>query len=167
MKKKMAVAFIAAMTVAAGAGSVVVQAAPQETKAEETKTAGTNANADVISLDLLDKDIYYIGVGENEETVILGAAEDWSDYEALVTVAGRMTIISSEDVDEQEGKEIVDDMSGASMKVSEDKESITITLIDGRTLKAERSELAKSVVELIGVINTFDSAVERGELEVE
>lgn len=162
MKKKMAVALIAAMTVAAGAGSVVVQAAPQETKAESI-----TESADVISTNFGDKDLYYMGTGEGEDetSVVLGASEDWSDYEAIITVNGDMTIITSRDTEKKDKKGSTD--VTASVEVSEDKESVTITLPDGSKFKAERSDLMKSVMEFVGVVDTFSSAVDRGELDIE
>ena len=156
MKKRMAVLLIASMTVATGAGSVAVSAAPQETKAESIK-----ANADVLSTDLENKDIYYMGTGENNTTVILGATNDWSDYEAIITADDNMMIISSKDAEDQKKQEISDDMAQASVEVSSDKETVTITLPDGTKIKAERSELLKSIVDLSGAYNTFCSAVER------
>lgn len=162
MKKRMAVLLIASMTVATGAGSVAVSAAPQETKAESIK-----ANADVLSTDLENKDIYYMGTGENNTTVILGATNDWSDYEAIITADDNMMIISSKDAEDQKKQEISDDMAQASVEVSSDKETVTITLPDGTKIKAERSELLKSIVDLSGAYNTFCSAVERGELDTE
>lgn len=162
MKKKMALALITSMTIAAGAGSVVVQAAPKEAKLESTRV-----NAEAKFMNLMDKDIYYMGVGENDESVILGASEDWSDYEAIITGVGSLLIVSEGDEDAQAKKESTDNVGGTSVEVSENKESVTITLPDGTTLTAERSDLVKSLVELIGVIDTFDSAVERGELDAE
>lgn len=162
MKKRMAVLFIASMTVATGIGSVAVSAAPQETKAESIKT-----DADVLSTDIENKDIYYLGSKGDDTTVILGATEDWSDYEAIITVDENMTIISSKDAGDQEKKEVSDGMAQASVEVSGDRESVMITLPDGTKIEAERSELMKSIVDLAGVYNTFWSAVERGELDTE
>ena len=158
MKKKMAVALIAAMTVAAGAGSVVVQAAPQEAKS-------VTENADVLAVTFAEDDLYYMGTGENDTTVILGASEDWSDYEAVITENGTMTIITSRDMENKTEKEVLD--TTASVEVSEDKDSVTITLPDGSKVKAERSDLMKSLMQLIGAVDTFESAVDRGELDAE
>lgn len=133
MKKKMALALITSMTIAAGAGSVVVQAAPKEAKLESTRV-----NAEAKFMNLMDKDIYYMGVGENDESVILGASEDWSDYEAVITENGTMTIITSRDMENKAEKEASD--TTASVEVSEDKDSVTITLPDGSKVKAERSD---------------------------
>lgn len=160
MKKKMAVVLIAAMTVATGAGSVIVQAAPQEIKAESI-----TENADVISMTFAEDDLYYMGTGENDTTVILGASEDWSDYEAVITENGTMTIITSRDMENKTEKEVSD--TAASVEVSEDKDSVTITLPDGSKVKAERSDLMKSLMQLIGAVDTFESAVDRGELDAE
>lgn len=161
-EKNMAVLFIASMTIATGIGSVAVSAAPQETKAESVKT-----DANVLSTDLENKDIYYLGSEGNDTNIILGATEDWSDYEAVITVDDNMMIISSKDAEEQAKKDTSDGMAQASVEVSGDKESVIITLPDGTKLKAERSELIKSIVDLSEAYNTFCSAIERGEMGTE